>query len=683
MDIEVNAMLRIQTETMTVLIEPQTAWLCSLVSDRGEELIKEATHAPFFEVVALDGENQKHVFRPREGVQTDEKTLSFQGLYEQELRADFSVRLCVHAEDSSAIAVELTLDNADQRYTPVEMVALQIEGLTLGQNPENNVALYPHHAGERIVNPAQTLRTQKYRDFWRAGTQMENGRYVRENNYCGLMSMTWMFLQNPEYGLYLGSHDERFPVTGMRMLTGGESWLGFGYRVYHRVHAGESFAYGRFVLALGHEDWHAGAHRYRRYINPYLFPHEVPPFLREEAALHQCYQFKRADGIYNRFADIPKLFDRGSEQDIRHMFIASWNRTGFDSNYPEYYPDMELGTALDFRRGLQYVTDHGGFTTLYVNARIFDRKSDFYPTYGTQMEIRDENQQPRTESYAPNTFTLNCPADSRWQHDLTDICDFTAQAYGAKGIYLDQLASAEPFPCYHEGHDHPNIDEFNRGYVKVLSDLLARLKARDPDAYLMTENCGDIYSAYTWGSLTWNGTDYDEFFNLFRYTFPEYMQVNMVNTRSWEPDPKRKEAYFYSDIQRCLLMGNILWIGLCSRFENPAVSVERAYLLKAAALRKRIAPWIAKGIYLDDEYVSERFGAEASCWRVSDGEALLLIGNAEAKEDGCVSFALPFTAGRVAGDDEEGLGSATVECHENRLTVHTGTKRLTAIHVRA
>ena len=49
----------------------------------------------------------------------------------------------------------------------------------------------------------------------------------------------------------------------------------------------------------------------------------------------------------------------------------------------------------------------------------------------------------------------------------------------------------------------------------------------------MTENCGDIYGSYTWGNLTWNGAEYDEHYNVFKYTFPEFTQVNMVNPRSW------------------------------------------------------------------------------------------------------------------------------------------------------
>ena len=72
------------------------------------------------------------------------------------------------------------------------------------------------------------------------------------------------------------------------------------------------------------------------------------------------------------------MWEEGNKRGINHMFIASWNRTGFDSFYPEYYPDMELGTALDFRRGMDYLNARGGFATLYVNARLSDMSSDFH-----------------------------------------------------------------------------------------------------------------------------------------------------------------------------------------------------------------------------------------------------------------------------------------------------------------
>lgn len=47
---------------------------------------------------------------------------------------------------------------------------------------------------------------------------------------------------------------------------------------------------------------------------------------------------------------------------------------------------------------------------------------------------------------------------------LLDTAEFCVKAYGCDGIYLDQLASAEPFACYCAEHSHENIGEFNNGY---------------------------------------------------------------------------------------------------------------------------------------------------------------------------------------------------------------------------
>lgn len=107
-----------------------------------------------------------------------------------------------------------------------------------------------------------------------------------------------------------------------------------------------------------------------RISRPYLDFDHNPAFLADECALNQCYNFKRTGNIEHTFRDIPQMYEEGAAWGVRHMFLASWNRTGFDSFYPEYYPDMELGSAMEFRRGLEYVREHGGFSTLYINARF-------------------------------------------------------------------------------------------------------------------------------------------------------------------------------------------------------------------------------------------------------------------------------------------------------------------------
>ena len=45
--------------------------------------------------------------------------------------------------------------------------------------------------------------------------------FAREINYCGLASMTWMDITDRDFGMHVGSHDPSFPVTGLRVETGG------------------------------------------------------------------------------------------------------------------------------------------------------------------------------------------------------------------------------------------------------------------------------------------------------------------------------------------------------------------------------------------------------------------------------------------------------------------------------
>ena len=143
---------------------------------------------------------------------------------------------------------------------------------------------------------------------------------------------------------YIGSHDGRFPVTGVIAETSGDEskpWMGFAFRKHERIRPGAHWNTGIYCVTVSCRDWHYGAEIYREYIDPLLEIQPEPAFLQDEAALHQCYNFKHSGKITRRFADIPAVYEKGAEWGVRHMFMASWNRTGFDSSYPEYYPDME------------------------------------------------------------------------------------------------------------------------------------------------------------------------------------------------------------------------------------------------------------------------------------------------------------------------------------------------------
>ena len=572
--------MELKTNAFRARFAPEANNFVSLVNlATGDDYIKAAPRGPLVELYALADGEKKKLLPGVPGMSAGAGFLEISYTEFGGLPIGMTVR-CTAENDRLCIRARMENHSAAD---VVEVLMPHIGGVYLGEDYADDAIIYPHHAGERTRNPVMGYGVNK-KDFWRASSVAFGDIYRREINYCGLASMSWMYYYDAENGLYIGSHDARFPVTGVIAETSGSAedpWMAFGFRKHYRVRPGESYETGEYILAVTTKDWHYGAQLYRAYIAPYLDFDHNPAFLADECALNQCYNFKRTGNIEHTFRDIPQMYEEGAAWGVRHMFLASWNRTGFDSFYPEYYPDMELGSAMEFRRGLEYVREHGGFSTLYINARIFDVKSDFHKTVGEKMAVRNEKGEPYRETYGPEHFTVNCPSDTLWRDYLLDTAEFCVKAYGCDGIYLDQLASAEPFACYCAEHSHENIGEFNNGYVYVLRELLRRLRKHNPNAYIMTENCGDIYGSYTWGNLTWNGAEYDEYYNVFKYTFPEFVQVNMVNPRGWETEDRDQRLWFYRDMHRAVPGGHEqvqLLVGLLPEVEHGLYPLARLHL---------------------------------------------------------------------------------------------------------
>ena len=636
--------MKLETEKLAAVFDAKTCNFTSiknLVS--GDEYIKQRPQFPLVSILMRDGQTKTEL-------EPDQVCVNEGGDGGLTVRIDgFGGRaiqavIALSARDDR-IVISAQIENNSENDL-VEFLLPRISGIVLGSTHTDDTIIYPHHAGERTVNPVKSYGDHGDKDwssFSRAASKKMDGWFRREINYCGLASMTWMYLYDAENGLYVGSHDGSFPLTGVIAEVSGDEtlpWAGFAFRKHTRLTPGNTWQSGGYVLAVSCSDWHYGSEIYREYINKYIARFPVPDFLKDEYALNQCYNFKRNGGIEHTFKDIPDMFHAGMEWGVRHMFIASWNRTGFDSNYPEYYPDMELGTGMEFARGLEYVRENGGFSTLYINARIFEKSSCFHQTLGEKMAIRNLDGTTINETYGPVHFTVNCPSDDLWKNTLIDTAEFAMRAYGCDGIYLDQLASAEPFPCYSEAHSHADIGDFNRGYLDIMKRILCRMETWTDRPYLMTENCGDIYSALAWGSLTWNGGDYDEHYNVFKYTFPEFTQVNMVNPRGWLKDSPEKIAWFYKDMQRAILLGSVLWLGITSRLKPD--TPYHAYARQALAFRGKIHPFIKQARYLDDAYILKvSDGCDASCWQLDDGRVMVLAGNHALLDHAGVTLAFP------------------------------------------
>lgn len=617
----------IESKNFLFTFDEYTLTVTSLINKiSGDEYIKEKLPIPVFYLNGLSGGNMETIFPSF----LHSFTLSLEIAVRVKFKPrDIYANIIIAKKNEEQLVFKIELENNDRDFRVCETVGPNIFGLRLGDDHTKNVFIYPHHAGEKTVNPYERYRCKDLQNFWRANTvPTDYGTYRRQINYCGLASMTFMYLYDDNNGLYFGSHDLSFPVTGVVAEAGRERYfMGLSFTKYRDFAYGETCDGGEYVLAINDKDWHAAKEIYRNYLAPSLKFHNYPDYLDDQWGLNQCYNFKRQGGIIqNYFPNIPNMYECGKKYGLNHMFIASWNRGGFDTDYPEYYPDMELGTAMDFVRGLQYIKDHGGIPTLYINARIFETSGDYASSVGEKMAMKKPNQENYIETYGIKSFTISCPSDKQWSHQLIDTAEFLVRGYGALGVYLDQLGSAEPFPCYQDQHSHNHIGCFNNGYLHILEEIHNRIKKYDERCFILTENIGDIYGSYTFGNLTWNGTDFDDYFNVIKYIFPEYVQINMVNPKIDPQTGAYDTKTFYDHMERAIVLGSILWFAptRLPYDENDAVL---RYAYRALKFREALQPMIKNAVFTDDDYfLGLPEGIRASVFESRDGY-LVIVGN--------------------------------------------------------
>lgn len=652
-------MVSIENKYLRLSVDSKTGGISELIHKGSDDnLIKLPSGRPPLTIISLTQKGERIPLTPRSPTEITRDVLrkATRLTCRHESISDASgtshpltVVWTVTLADCEELVWELEITNQSSELTVAEVLFPYIQGVYLGETHTDDIIVYPHHAGELTINPIEEYTSERFKSFWRAQSIPEEKGYSREINYCGLASMQWLDYYDADGGLYFASHDSDFLLTGIRVEVGGvdDPWINFAFRKYLPIRPGESWSSNQYLTSLHSGDWHWGAKRYRQWIDQVISYLDIAPDFKEESALCPRYDFRYGSQIKHRFSEIPQMYDEAKKEGITHFFMAGWNRQGFDNNYPEFIPDMELGSSLELAQGIRYIREHGGMATFYINVRLFDVKSDYYSSLGQKWAIKDHQDRETIETYGPRSFTILCPASPEVRQWFADTAVWMVKGFGAKGIYLDQLGSATPLPCYDKGHLHPEVGHhglFNQGYLELLKDVLQRAREYDPGAFLMIENCGDIYGSYVYANLTWNGEFYDEFFNLYKYTFPEYLQVNMVNPRRI-PDKSERNRWFYQDVSRAFLLGSIFWAELGDRFGDEDDDL-RAYLRLALALRQKAAPYFAYARFVDNEGLAAILADEikATRWVAEDFE-LIACANPEGLGDTSIEVELGPTLG--------------------------------------
>lgn len=89
-------------------------------------------------------------------------------------------------------------------------------------------------------------------------------------------------------------------------------------------------------------------------------------------------------------------------------------------------------------------------------------------------------------------FVVQCPYTEYWQETITDVVDKLVTFYGMDGVYIDQIAAADPKSCYDPTHNH-SIGGGNHWQVGNNKMLATAQKKMGSNHIIMTEGQQEFY----------------------------------------------------------------------------------------------------------------------------------------------------------------------------------------------
>ncbi len=511
-----------------------------------------------------------------------------------------------------------------------------------GLKVDNDELITTNNFGELIPNPIETLKlpvkvaTCTWHNYKVArpvegvpGSFREKDKATYRLGYCGLASMPWLFYGNKSEGFYTASYDERFFTTYLHIEATDSMLIGL-----EKIGAGQ-FDSNLSEFSYLKADWHEAAKRYRAWALSWYKIGPVPEWVWEENGVLVHYDFKFQSGeIRHYFSEIPELYKIAKEAKFKHLYVSAWNEGGFDTLYPQFFPDLELGTIRDLKKAIATVKEDGGKISFYINTRIFNHRGEFYQTLGKKWAALTEDGNEYIERYGKEAFSCMCLAEPEWTKTLKDFILWLVDDMGATGMYIDQVGSF-PRLCYNENHAHQRPDQWSLGYLKLLNDINVE---SEKDPFWIMEGCGDIYSQYvgaqlvhaSWGLYTPYGHP-----EIYKYTFPEIIHVDMVHPKPVAVDvdalglsPKEVSA-------RMFLLGTHFWV-YCHVIEDPELW---SFIQQILEVRDQIKGNLRRMRFVDNEGLKVNWAKRYT----SLDEEMILFYNPDDEKEIETTLSLPPT----------------------------------------
>lgn len=395
-----------------------------------------------------------------------------------------TARMRVRLRDSR-VATHLEIDVPDTASL-MSVVPMDLHLCALGELTADDSLVYPMVSGGLATDP------------FRRGVR-HAGRYP-----SGWTPIPMAAYYDPAGGLYAAWHD---PLASTKDIlvegSGREVRIQMAYPAENAGVPGNGFRQpGETVIALMRGDWYDAARIYRGWAasEAQWWPNEAvrqtPQWMKEVAVWAQTWggpeEVVEPVKAFAEYMGVPTAL---------HWY--GWHQIPFDVEYPHYFP-----TKPGVAEGVAELQAAGVRVMPYINGRLWDTALDDFKSTAIAAATKDEDGQYYTEEYGSGAVLAPmCPTQELWRRTVIDTVMRLCEQVGVDGVYIDQVAAADPRLCFDPSHGHPLCGGSwwtHGGYWPLLTELRQRLQSLPQEKMITTECNAEPYVHLFDGYLTWH-----------------------------------------------------------------------------------------------------------------------------------------------------------------------------------
>ena len=394
----------------------------------------------------------------------------------------------------NSVEWQTQLSSSNEEYT---IISLDHPVLSFDTGKDVRI-FFPYGSGE-------VYSTEKERDI-------HNGQ-----NYPSYgISMQYMAFYNDRIkrGIYYGIHDpapayKRFSI---KKNSGEEFMTMVARQTLCGIDKGcnSQTLYGKCVWRLFDGDWYDAAVIYREWAEAnaeFLKSSRKEPEWFLKAPHWWLVHIKDDASFADDIIEATKTIGIESHKSPIHLYL--WHNAPFDNDYPHYFP-----VRPHAKEGVKKLQEAGFKVMPYINGRLWDTRDklfeDFqFTSHAKPSATKDRHGVCFTETYSAKeldgslvTNSIMCPSTAVWQDKMTYTVGRLINEEGFDGVYMDQIAAAQPYACCDPTHPHPagGGDWWCRSYRALLDKVYLNLPE---DAMLTTECTADPFISHMGGYLSW------------------------------------------------------------------------------------------------------------------------------------------------------------------------------------